>query len=222
MQLFPAGTATFTCCTHLDSNTERPTFGESFAFPVAPRKLPSKTLQVNVWAVSDTNDTFDEECVVSSVTFPVLLGWSMHCLFFLFVLVHDQYLCPYNCLNVNNFVFSIFVSMLFKKKMQFMIFLCISPMFINHWHITSFLFLLQGYAQISLADFSLDTPQTRWYNILNFALLRPDHLTRDDLSSKSSTLRSSVSTSNVKVNEFVKHRRLSLRMLSFDASSSET
>ncbi|XP_069996568.1 protein kibra isoform X2 [Penaeus vannamei] len=118
VQLFPAGTATFTCCTHLDSNTERPTFGESFAFPVAPRKLPSKTLQVNVWAVSDTNDTFDEECV--------------------------------------------------------------------------------GYAQISLADFSLDTPQTRWYNILNFALLRPDHLTRDDLSSKSSTLRSSVSTSNVK------------------------
>lgn len=32
---------------------------------MAPRKLPSKTLQVNVWAVSDTNDTFDEECVVS-------------------------------------------------------------------------------------------------------------------------------------------------------------
>ncbi|XP_066941887.1 protein kibra isoform X1 [Macrobrachium rosenbergii] len=118
VQLFPAGAATFTCCTHLDGNTERPTFGESFAFPVAPRKLQSKTLQVNVWAVSDTNETFDEECV--------------------------------------------------------------------------------GYAQISLADFSLDTPQTRWYNILNFAMLRPDHLTRDDLSSKSSTLRSSVSTSNVK------------------------
>ncbi|XP_068226766.1 protein kibra isoform X2 [Palaemon carinicauda] len=118
VQLFPAGAATFTCCTHLDGNTERPTFGESFAFPVAPRKLQSKTLQVNVWAVSDTNETFDEECV--------------------------------------------------------------------------------GYAQISLADFSLDTQQTRWYNILNFAMLRPDHLTRDDLSSKSSTLRSSVSTSNVK------------------------
>lgn len=118
VQLFPAGTATFTCCTHLDSNTERPTFGETFAFPVARRKLPSKTLQVNVWAVSDTNETFDEECV--------------------------------------------------------------------------------GYAQISLADFCLDTPQTRWYNILNFALLRPDHLTRDDQSSKSSTLRSSASTSNVK------------------------
>ncbi|XP_042223436.1 protein kibra-like isoform X2 [Homarus americanus] len=118
VQLFPAGAATFTCCTHLDSNTERPTFGETFAFPVAPRKLPSKTLQVNVWAVSDTNETFDEECV--------------------------------------------------------------------------------GYAQISLADFCLDTPQTRWYNILNFAMLRPDHLTRDDQSSKSSTLRSSVSTSNVK------------------------
>ncbi|KAG0711259.1 Protein kibra [Chionoecetes opilio] len=65
VQLFPAGTATFTCCTHLDSNTERPIFGETFSFPVAPRKLPSKTLQVNVWAVSDTNETFDEECVVS-------------------------------------------------------------------------------------------------------------------------------------------------------------
>ncbi|KAK8377259.1 hypothetical protein O3P69_013723 [Scylla paramamosain] len=118
VQLFPAGTATFTCCTHLDSNTERPTFGETFSFPVAPRKLPSKTLQVNVWAVSDTNETFDEECV--------------------------------------------------------------------------------GYAQISLADFDLDVPQTRWYNILHYALLRPDQLTRDDQSSKSSTLRSSVSTSNVK------------------------
>ncbi|XP_045618718.1 LOW QUALITY PROTEIN: protein kibra [Procambarus clarkii] len=118
VQLFPAGAATFTCCTHLDTNTERPTFGETFAFPVAPRKLPSKTLQVNVWAVSDTNETFDEECV--------------------------------------------------------------------------------GYAQISLADFCLDSPQTRWYNILNFAMLRPDHLTRDDQSSKSSTLRSSVSASNVK------------------------
>ncbi|KAK7072729.1 Wwc1p [Halocaridina rubra] len=118
VQLFPAGAATFTCCTHLDSNTERPTFGECFAFPVAPRKLQSKTLQVNVWAVSDTNENFDEECV--------------------------------------------------------------------------------GYAQISLADFSFDTPQTRWYNILSFAMLRPDHLTRDDMSSKSSTLRSSVSTSNVK------------------------
>lgn len=85
----------------------------------------------------------------------------------------------------------------------------------------SHVFLLQGYAQISLADFSLDTPQTRWYNILNFALLRPDHLTRDDLSSKSSTLRSSVSTSNVKVNEIVKHR-LFLKILSFDPSSFET
>lgn len=66
MQLFPAGAATFTCCTHLDGNTERPIFGEMFSFPVAPRKLPSKTLQVNVWAVSDTNETFDEECVVSA------------------------------------------------------------------------------------------------------------------------------------------------------------
>ncbi|XP_050724203.1 protein kibra-like isoform X2 [Eriocheir sinensis] len=118
VQLFPAGTATFTCCTHLDSNTERPIFGETFSFPVAPRKLPSKTLQVNVWAVSDTNETFDEECV--------------------------------------------------------------------------------GYAQISLADFDMDVQQTRWYNILHYALLRPDQLSRDDQSSKSSTLRSSVSTSNVK------------------------
>lgn len=74
MQLFPAGAATFTCCTHLDSNTERPTFGETFAFPVAPRKLPSKTLQVNVWAVSDTNETFDEECVVSVQYFSSLFA----------------------------------------------------------------------------------------------------------------------------------------------------
>lgn len=75
VQLFPAGTATFTCCTHLDSNTERPIFGETFSFPVAPRKLPSKTLQVNVWAVSDTNETFDEECVVSADMGCCLMVW---------------------------------------------------------------------------------------------------------------------------------------------------
>lgn len=60
---------------------------------------------------------------------------------------------------------------------------------------------MQGYAQISLADFDLDVQQTRWYNILHYALLRPDQLSRDDQSSKSSTLRSSVSASNVKVSK---------------------
>lgn len=66
---------------------------------------------------------------------------------------------------------------------------------------------IQGYAQISLADFDLDVSQTRWYNILHYSLLRPDQLSRDDQSSKSSTLRSSVSASNVKVSKWMGSRQ---------------
>ena len=64
MQLFPASASSFTCCTHLDDDISKPTFSENFTFVVSPRKLASKTLQVNVWAV-DTTDSLDEECVVS-------------------------------------------------------------------------------------------------------------------------------------------------------------
>ncbi|XP_076065979.1 WW and C2 domain containing protein kibra isoform X1 [Oratosquilla oratoria] len=118
VQLMPGGAGGFTFGTHLESNVTRPTFGESFAFPVPLRKVHTKTLQVNVWTVKETQDLLEEDCV--------------------------------------------------------------------------------GYAQISLAEFSVDSAVTKWYNILNYALLRPDSLPRDDLSSKSSTLRSSSSATNVK------------------------
>ncbi|CAL4125792.1 unnamed protein product, partial [Meganyctiphanes norvegica] len=64
--------------------------------------------------------------------------------------------------------------------------------------IQTFTYGCVGYAQISLADHNMDCPQTRWYNILNFAHVRPDSLSKDDFSSKSSTLRSSTSATNVK------------------------
>ncbi|RXG51749.1 Protein KIBRA [Armadillidium vulgare] len=124
VQLFPAGTSTFTCCTHLDCDLVKPVFGETFSFVVSPRRLASKTIQVNVWSVRDSSEIPEEECI--------------------------------------------------------------------------------GYVQISLADSALETPLTRWYNILNYALLRPDAVcreVRDDMSSKSSTLRSSTSNSNANVKE---------------------
>ena len=72
MQLFPAGCATFTCCTHLANRCDRPSFGQTFPFPVAPRHLGAKTLQLNVWLVDDLSEAMDEECVVSG-------EWSKQC-----------------------------------------------------------------------------------------------------------------------------------------------
>ena len=64
VQVFPAGVSTFTCCTHTASDLVKPTFGEEFGFSVTPRRLSTKTVQVNVWAVKDDQDIPDEECVV--------------------------------------------------------------------------------------------------------------------------------------------------------------
>lgn len=64
VQLFPSGSSTFTCCTHLDGDLARPTFGETFNFLVVPRRLASKTVQVNVWSVRDVSEIPEEECVV--------------------------------------------------------------------------------------------------------------------------------------------------------------
>ena len=70
MQLFPAGASNFTCCTHLDADIRKPIFGEVFSFSVTPRRLSSKTIQINVWAVKGApSDLPDEECVVSTMLY---------------------------------------------------------------------------------------------------------------------------------------------------------
>ncbi|XP_018027281.1 protein kibra isoform X2 [Hyalella azteca] len=89
-----------TWCTHPEADLEKPTFGESFTFPIASwSRLRSNTLQLNLWALKPTQDEA-QEVHVAFAQVSLADFWSTSCEVLWVNLLHFSLLAPSHAHNV--------------------------------------------------------------------------------------------------------------------------